>query len=74
MAQTSKFKSFILNLNFYLNFINRYRMFALLNQELRFDVDLSTWGCGLNAALYFVAMPEDGGESIGYAGPSSFNS
>ena len=49
-------------------------MFALLNQELRFDVDLSTWGCGLNAALYFVAMPEDGGESIGYAGPSSFNS
>lgn len=45
-------------------------MFALLNQELRFDVDLSTWGCGMNAALYFVAMPEDGGESIGYAGPS----
>lgn len=46
-------------------------MFELLNKELRFDVELSAWSCGLNAALYFVVMPEDGGKAeSGYAGPT----
>ena len=44
-------------------------MFDLLNREIRFDVNLNNWGCGFNAALYFVVMPEDGGKaSLGYAG------
>lgn len=33
-------------------------MFTLMNNEFAFDVDLSTVECGLNAALYFVAMDE----------------
>jgi len=40
---------------------NNYRMFNLLNQEFTFDVDVSTLGCGLNGALYFVEMDADGG-------------
>ncbi|KAI2624735.1 putative cellulose 1, 4-beta-cellobiosidase [Xylaria nigripes] len=40
-----------------------YQTFTLANNELAFDVDLSTVDCGLNAALYFVSMPEDGGMS-----------
>jgi cellulose 1,4-beta-cellobiosidase len=39
----------------------KYQTFTLLNNEFAFDVDLSTVGCGLNAALYFVAMEADGG-------------
>ncbi|KAK4203477.1 family 7 putative glycoside hydrolase [Triangularia verruculosa] len=39
----------------------KYQMFTLLGNELSFDVDLSTVGCGINAALYFVAMDADGG-------------
>lgn len=38
-----------------------YQTFELLNNEFTFDVDLSTVGCGLNSALYFVAMEADGG-------------
>ena len=38
-------------------------MFKLLNQEFTFDVDLSNLPCGLNGALYFSAMDEDGGMS-----------
>ena len=41
----------------------RNYMFKLKNQELSFDVDLSSVGCGLNSALYFVQMDEDGGTS-----------
>lgn len=40
-----------------------YQMFTLNGNELAFDVDLSTVDCGLNAALYFVAMDSDGGMS-----------
>jgi len=40
---------------------NKYFMFKLKNRELTFDVDLSTLGCGVNAALYLVQMDEDGG-------------
>ncbi|KAI0025365.1 putative cellulose 1, 4-beta-cellobiosidase [Xylariomycetidae sp. FL0641] len=40
---------------------DKYQTFTLLNNEFTFDVDLSTVDCGLNAALYMVAMEEDGG-------------
>ncbi|KAL8400874.1 hypothetical protein RB594_001050 [Gaeumannomyces avenae] len=47
---------------FYLmNGATKYQMFTLTGNEFAFDVDLSTIDCGLNAALYFVAMEEDGG-------------
>jgi cellulose 1,4-beta-cellobiosidase len=42
---------------------HRYQMFNLVNREFSFDVDVSTLPCGLNGALYFVEMDEDGGES-----------
>lgn len=38
-------------------------MFMLKNQEFTFDVDVSQLVCGLNGALYFVAMDADGGMS-----------
>ncbi|KAF2733727.1 1,4-beta-D-glucan cellobiohydrolase-like protein [Polyplosphaeria fusca] len=39
-----------------------YEMFKLApNQEFTFDVDLSNLPCGLNGALYFVSMDQDGG-------------
>ena len=37
-------------------------MFYPLNNELTFDIDLSTVGCGLNAAVVMSAMPLDGGQ------------
>lgn len=42
---------------------NKYQMFTLLNNELAFDVDLSTVECGINSALYFVSMDPDGGQA-----------
>ena len=51
-------------INFNHNELFSYRMFNLINRELRFDVDVSTWGCGLNAAFYLVVMPEDGGSQF----------
>ena len=48
---------------------NRYRIFFLLNRELRFTVDLSTVGCGQNAAFYLTAVPADGGKKrFGFTG------
>jgi cellulose 1,4-beta-cellobiosidase len=41
----------------------KYQMFTLLGNEFTFDVDVSNLGCGLNGALYFVSMDEDGGLS-----------
>merc|ERR1719245_1732997 len=41
----------------------RYEMFELLNQEFSFEVDVSNLPCGLNGALYFVAMDADGGKA-----------
>ena len=35
-----------------------YLRLPLLNRQLQFDVDLSKVGCGCNAAVYLVAMPE----------------
>lgn len=40
-----------------------YQMFDLPGNEFTFDVDLSTVPCGMNSALYFVAMEADGGMS-----------
>eukprot|EP01120_Amphizonella_sp_Union-15-10_P009313 TRINITY_DN349_c0_g1_i3.p1 TRINITY_DN349_c0_g1~~TRINITY_DN349_c0_g1_i3.p1 ORF type:complete len:468 (-),score=83.57 TRINITY_DN349_c0_g1_i3:53-1426(-) len=42
---------------------NNYQMFKLLNREFTFDVDVSNLPCGLNGALYFVEMMQDGGMS-----------
>jgi cellulose 1,4-beta-cellobiosidase len=44
-----------------MNGASKYQMFTLMDNEFAFDVDLSTVECGLNSALYFVAMEEDGG-------------
>jgi cellulose 1,4-beta-cellobiosidase len=41
----------------------RYQTFVLMNNELAFDVDLNEVECGLNSALYFVAMEPDGGKA-----------
>ncbi len=40
-----------------------YYMFKLKNKEFSFDVDVSNLPCGLNGALYFVQMDQDGGKS-----------
>ncbi|KAF4471003.1 exoglucanase type C [Fusarium albosuccineum] len=40
-----------------------YQMFTLLGNEFTFDVDVSKISCGLNGALYFVSMDEDGGKA-----------
>lgn len=42
---------------------DKYQTFTLLGNELAFDVDLSTVECGINSALYFVAMDVDGGKA-----------
>ena len=39
-----------------------YQSFKLLGNEFSFDVDVSTLGCGINAALYHVGIPLDGGK------------
>ncbi|KAF0316738.1 cellulose -beta-cellobiosidase [Colletotrichum asianum] len=44
-----------------MNSATKYEMFILTGNELAFDVDLSQLECGLNGALYFVQMDEDGG-------------
>ena len=43
--------------------LQNYQMFNLLNHEYTFDVNAAELGCGLNGALYFVEMMEDGGSS-----------
>ena len=40
---------------------NNYQMFNLLNGEFSFDADVSQLPCGLNGALYFTQMDQDGG-------------
>merc|ERR1712130_2511 len=40
---------------------DKYKMFRLKNREFTFTVDDSQIDCGLNGALYFVAMEQDGG-------------
>ena len=38
-------------------------MIIIITREFTFDVDVSQLPCGLNGALYFVEMDEDGGAS-----------
>jgi cellulose 1,4-beta-cellobiosidase len=40
---------------------DKYKMFKLKNREFTFTVDDNDVDCGLNGALYFVAMEQDGG-------------
>ncbi|KFY21962.1 hypothetical protein V493_06949 [Pseudogymnoascus sp. VKM F-4281 (FW-2241)] len=40
---------------------SNYQMFNLKNNEFTFDVDMSNLPCGLNGALYFSQMEQDGG-------------
>jgi cellulose 1,4-beta-cellobiosidase len=40
---------------------DEYKMFKLKNREFTYTVDDSKLVCGLNGALYFVEMSEDGG-------------
>jgi len=40
-----------------------YKLFRLKNREFTFDVNVSNLPCGLNGALYFVAMDQDGGKA-----------
>lgn len=51
---------------------DKYKQFKLLDAEFTFDVDVSKLPCGLNGALYFVSMDEDGGKAKypGSPGPS----
>jgi len=42
---------------------DKYKMFNMKNKEFTFDVDVANLPCGLNGALYFVQMDEDGGLS-----------
>eukprot|EP00727_Mastigamoeba_balamuthi_P003058 m51a1_g1275 putative glycoside hydrolase family 7 protein (512) ;mRNA; r:105736-107351 len=44
---------------------DKYRMFKLINREFAFDVDVSQLPCGLNGALYFSEMAENGGMGVG---------
>jgi len=46
---------------YYMESSSQYKMWKLLGQEFSFDVDNSQLGCGLNGALYFVDMDQDGG-------------
>mmetsp|Transcript_32624 Transcript_32624/g.86061 ORF Transcript_32624/g.86061 Transcript_32624/m.86061 type:complete len:468 (+) Transcript_32624:47-1450(+) len=55
--------------SYMMNSEDKYEMFMLKNREFTFDVDVSELPCGLNGALYFVAMEEDGGAS--YSGNSA---
>lgn len=49
-----------------------YKMFALKNREFAFEVDVSSLPCGINAALYLVEMPADGGKSSGNSAGAKF--
>ncbi|POW05784.1 hypothetical protein PSTT_09512 [Puccinia striiformis] len=49
---------------------DKYFMFKLKNKEFSFTVDVSKLPCGLNGALYFTAMDEDGGMTPGSASAS----
>ena len=40
-----------------------YKFFYLKNHEITFEVNVSNMPCGLNGALYFVSMDQDGGKS-----------
>ncbi len=49
--------------NYLMEDTSHYKMFQLKNREFTFTADVSQLPCGLNGALYFVAMQADGGMS-----------
>ncbi|KAH9886106.1 glycoside hydrolase [Xylariomycetidae sp. FL2044] len=44
-----------------MNGADKYQMFTMNGNEIAFDVENADLGCGLNGAVYFVSMDEDGG-------------
>jgi len=46
----------------YLTEGDKFKLFRLKNREFSFDVDVSELHCGLNGAVYFSEMAEDGGK------------
>ncbi|CAD7955438.1 unnamed protein product [Amoebophrya sp. A120] len=46
----------------------KYKLYNLMNMQFSFTTDVSSLECGLNGALYFVSMEEDGGYSKGNPG------
>merc|ERR1712045_314365 len=46
---------------YYMDTDSTYKMFKLVNKEFTFTTDVSTLDCGLNGALYFAEMQQDGG-------------
>lgn len=46
-----------------MNGADKYQMFTPNGNEIAFDVENADLGCGLNGAVYFVSMDEDGGTS-----------
>jgi cellulose 1,4-beta-cellobiosidase len=60
-AQKHEYGTNIGSRTYLMNGASKYQMFTLMGNEFSFDVELSTLACGLNGALYFVSMDEDGG-------------
>jgi len=48
-----------------LNGEDKYEMFKMLNQEFAFDAEMGPLECGINGAVYFIEMQENGGKDIG---------
>jgi len=44
---------------------DKYMMFYLKNREFSIDIDVSNIQCGMNGAMYFVEMDQDGGKGRG---------
>merc|ERR1711963_3908 len=44
---------------------DNYKMFYLKNREFSMDIDVSHLECGMNGAMYFVEMDEQGGKGLG---------
>lgn len=44
---------------------DKYEMFKVVNREFAFDADMSQLECGMNGAVYFVEMEENGGKGKG---------
>ncbi|KAI1760375.1 glycoside hydrolase family 7 protein [Hypoxylon sp. FL1150] len=42
---------------------DKYQTFTMNGNEIAFDVENGDLGCGLNGAVYFVSMEEDGGKA-----------
>merc|ERR1719168_409221 len=46
----------------------KYKMFYLKNREFAMTFDVSAAYCGMNGAMYFVEMDQDGGKGLGANG------